>query len=111
MTEPQWGLRDSGVKQRLDPEQLTKIDQRIEKDLEYAYKSQTHFWQAIVTHKLSDTAAKAIATNDINYQPNFDLESLSSLSFGCLICEQALDRKLVGKRCPGEPKDSPWRRM
>lgn len=97
--------------QRLDPAMLAAIDRKFEANRSYALKSETHFWQAIVSYQLSDETAKAIASEDASIQPIFDLETLSTLSFGCLICEQAIDRKLVGKRCPGEPKGSPWRGM
>lgn len=97
--------------QRLDPGQLAAIDKKFEREYEYAIKSNTHFWQAIVNHRISDETAKAIVTGDNSVQPNFDLESMMGLVFGCLICEEPLDRKLIGKRCKGEPKGSPWRRM
>jgi hypothetical protein len=82
---------------------VERIKDRFTREIEYHEKSEQHLWIAVISHQMTDTLAKRIATGDESVEPLFDQESLRDISFGCYVCEQALDPKLVGKRCPGEP--------
>lgn len=79
-------------------------DARFERTLSYAEKAGDHVWVAIASYVLSDATAKGVATGDPTVQPSLDVENLAGVQIGCYRCEQALERRLVGKRCPGDPR-------
>ena len=89
--------------QRVATERVKTADERLQKDIEYAEKSQTHLWIAAVVHRVSQQAAEEIALRPETYEPRLDMETLSSVEFGCFICEQPLLRTNVKKRCTGDP--------
>jgi len=84
-------------------DRLERADERFEAQISYATKAQEHLWIAIASYVLSDATAKGIATDSAE-TPSLDIENLAGVQIGCFICERALDRRLVGRRCPGEPK-------
>lgn len=85
-------------------DRLEGADERFEKSITYATKAHEHLWVAIASYVLADATIKGIATGEPGLTPSLDIENLAGVQIGCFICEQALDRKLVGRRCPGEPR-------
>jgi len=92
------------VRAFVSPERLEGADRRFEAKISYATKAQEHLWIAIASYALSEATVKGIATNEPGLTPSLDLENLAGVQIGCYVCEQALDRRLVGRRCPGEPR-------
>jgi hypothetical protein len=98
-------LHPTGVVQRVEAARIKTADEKLEADLEYAIKSQSHLWIGAVVHRVSQQLAESIALRPATTEPHFDAESLSSIEFGCFICEEPLTRAIVRKRCPGEPRE------
>lgn len=77
---------------------------RFDQKLTHAERAGDHVWVAIASYGLSDDLAKAIVVGDPEAQPILDSENLAGIHFGCYRCERALERRLVGRRCAGEPR-------
>jgi hypothetical protein len=78
--------------------QKSALETRMESRLSYAEKAEEHVWTAIVVHLLSDDSARdALAGRSVL----FDMESAIGVEFGCYRCEEALEPRLIGKRCRG----------
>lgn len=92
-----------GVRQHVSPERVETIQVRFDRELGYAEKAQTHIWSVMTIHQLSDQMALAMTTEGAEAEPLLDLETLRSIQVGCYRCEEPLNRRLVGKRCQGEP--------
>jgi len=82
-------------------DRIKGADERFDRSVSYAVKAQEHLWVAIASYALSDATVKGIATGE---PASLDVENLAGVQIGCYVCEQALDRRLVGRRCPGEPR-------
>jgi hypothetical protein len=84
------------------------MERRMETALRMAEKTGDHLWIAAVVHGLSDKAAKEISTTPDGGTPEtiMDAETIMGIEFGCYRCEKPLEARLVGRRCPGEPRDS-----
>lgn len=96
MTAGWFGL---GNQQRLDP---GMVNDRLDSEIEYAVKSKTHLWHSISVHKMSVTALEQMATEPLI----LDSENLLTLPMlGCYVCETPYERRLLHRKCPGEPKD------
>lgn len=97
MTEANW--HSLGDKQRIDPGMQKN---RLDREYNYAKRSHTHLWQAIITHKLSVQALENMETESLI----LDAESMMGLPLiGCFVCEQPYSRELLRRKCPGEPSD------
>lgn len=94
----------TGVRQFLPGDRVQAVRDRFDAKLSYAEKAGDHLWIAIVSYVLGDADAKGIASGDPTVTPTLDNENLADISMGCYRCEQPLERRLVGKRCPGEPR-------
>jgi hypothetical protein len=95
--------RSTNVVQRVETARVKTADDQMQRDIEYATKSQQHLWIAAVVHRVSQSLAEDIVLRPETTEPNFDAESISSIELGCFICEQPLTRAIVKKRCPGDP--------
>jgi hypothetical protein len=84
-------------------DRVQRASERFDRELAYAEKAQDHVWMAMAAFSITDRAAKAIATGDPSFTPSLDHETVRVVTIGCYRCEQALDARLVGRRCPGEP--------
>lgn len=89
-----------GVRQHIGGEQLLKIDDRYQREYDWARKAERHLWVATCAYVLSDDAVGNMATESIN----LDAESLlSAPAVGCFICEEPYSTRLRHRKCPGEP--------
>ena len=104
MTRPRPEAGGDAIRVFVPGDRVKRAGEQFTRDMEYAEKAKTHVWIVNAAFELTDQAAKAIATGDPDYTPSLDAENLRVITTGCLVCEQALDAKLVGRRCPGEPK-------
>lgn len=93
----------SGVTQQVTSGRAQSAEERFDAEMGYAEKAKTHLWIFIVTHRLTDQRAKEIAAGDAS-ATLLDVETIGVTGVGCYRCEQPLEARLVGKRCPGEPK-------
>jgi hypothetical protein len=85
-------------------DEVVKINERFQHELEYAEKADEHVWIVITSHRISKDMAKKIATEVQADEPFLDRENIVNISVGCYRCELALDPRLVDRRCKGEPK-------
>jgi len=83
-------------------DRIEGAEERFEQKLSYATKAEEHLWVAIASYTLADSTVEGIATDKPGLTPSLDLENLAGVQVGCYVCEQALDRRLIGRRCPGE---------
>lgn len=92
---------DGGVKQLIEGEQLKKVDEKYEREYDYAVKSQTHLWVATTVYMLSDEAVSTMGEGPVL----LDIENLLMVPLiGCFVCEEPFDSKLIHRRCKGEPR-------
>lgn len=87
--------------QRIQVTDLQRANVQFSRDIEYAQRSQSHLWTAMVTYKVSQSSAEKIVKGE--GEPMFDYENLVMLNLGCFICEEPMDQKIMHRRCPGEP--------
>lgn len=97
---------------QLDPAQLAKIEamhQRYDRELDYALKARSHLWAVMSMYKLTDAEVRAMAESADAGElrrdavPTSSPDRILSVTVGCYICEQQLDRRLIFRTCPGEP--------
>ena len=62
-------------------------------------KRNEHVWIATAVYRLSD---KEMLGKE---QIHMDMENLAFTVFGCFVCEQAFETRLLYRDCPGEPDD------
>jgi len=99
--DPTSGFAWSGLgdEQFLDRGMLVAREDKMDRAIEYAIKSQSHLWTATACHQLTE---KRLAGPLEGLQ--LDGESLLMVVIGCYICEEPFKRRLLLRRCPGEPK-------
>lgn len=71
---------------------------RLGQAIDYGAKSGTHVWVATALYLVSGE------TLDSPDKLLLDRENLAQILVGCFACEQAFDKRLLKRRCPGEPK-------
>lgn len=97
-------LQPGAVRVFVSDERMKGSRARFERAISYAIKAREHLWIAVASYMLADATAKGLATGEPGLSPSLDVENLAGVEVGCYVCEQALDRRLVGRRCPGEPR-------
>jgi len=63
-------------------------------------KGKEHIWIATAVYRLGDKELSSDKTF------HMDMENLVMTMFGCFVCEQPFQKRLVYRDCPGEPEDS-----
>lgn len=96
------GIIGLGIQQEATPhQQLTKAD-LFTAELNYARKSHTHLFVATAAYVLSEETLRDMETSP----PLFDLENLRQVLIGCFVCEEPYDKRMLKRKCSGEPKRS-----
>lgn len=104
MTRPLPSSEGDAIRVFVPGDRVERAAKAFDATLSYAEKAGDHVWMAMAAYGLTDQAAKAVATGDPSYTASLDVENLRVLTVGCYRCEQALSARLVGRRCPGEPR-------
>jgi hypothetical protein len=104
MSDAGFGLVSTdGTVQHVDPGRLGRANDSFQKDIDYALASQSHLWIAMAAHRITPALAKRIAEGSTE-PVVMDLENLAVMGVSCYVCEEPLNRKLVDRRCPGDPE-------
>ena len=74
---------------------LQAKEDKADKAVSYALKSETHLWCATAMFQINPKKLDEVL---------MDAENLLFVGLGCFICEQPLSIKLLNRTCPGEPK-------
>jgi hypothetical protein len=102
MPDREW--RGIGDRQEVTPDRQLKAEEQLERDLDYAVKSETHLWIVTMAHRATDQLLDAQdgRTTDT---PMLDTDTLLMRpAVGCYVCEQVYEPRLRRRKCPGEPK-------
>ncbi len=103
MSDVEFGVVSTdGTVQHADADRINRSSTAFDRELEYAEKAGTHLWIAVAGHRLSDAQAKRVA-NGSDEPVIMDLENLAIMGISCYRCEEPLNRRLIDRRCPGDP--------
>ena len=59
-----------------------------------------HVWMVTAVYRVSAADIDALE----RHEEHLDAENLAMVLTGCFVCEQAYEKRLTYRRCPGEPK-------
>lgn len=71
---------------------------RLDSDLAYAIKSESHYWIALAMYHLTDDSLKNLKTEQVH----MDMENLMEVNMGCYLCEEPYSDRVSKRRCKGQ---------
>lgn len=85
---------DTGVTEFVGEARMRLMYANFEAEYDKALESKEHYWVGTMMYKINPPLEEGHL---------FDAAMLRSAAFGCYICEQPYSRRLMHRKCTGEP--------